>query len=386
MDRKTFIERVSIAFQVHPIVAILGPRQCGKTTLARMYAKEKGALPQENYFDLEDLNDLERLKTPQSTFSLLKGLIIIDEVQRKPELFQTLRVFADKPGNDQKFLILGSSSKELLKQSSESLAGRIAYVELTPFSYEETKELEKTWFRGGFPRSFLANNDEESILWRKSYIKTFVEQDIPNFGFQIPPPQLRRFWMMLAHYHGNIFNASEIGKSLQLSYKTIQNYTDILTSTFMVRQLQPWFENISKRQVKSPKIYFRDSGLFHILLGLEQHSSLLTHPKLGASWEGFALEETIRHHKVDPIDCYFWSTHSQAELDLLIFKNEKRLGFEFKYTDSPKITKSMAIALEDLKLDELVLVYPGTKSFPLSKNIRVEGLENYFLRQEKSNL
>jgi uncharacterized protein len=381
MKRDNFLDEVSQALKVHPIVAILGPRQCGKTTLARMFSSHQGTFPRENYFDLEDLNDLERLKVPQTTLSGLNGLIIIDEIQRKPELFQTLRVLVDKPNNNQKYLVLGSSSKELLKQSLESLTGRIAYIELTPFSYEETKEMENLWFRGGFPRSFLAANEEDSSYWRKSYIKTFIEQDVPNFGFQIPSPQLRRFWMMLTHYHGNIFNASEIGNSLQLSYKTIQNYTDILANTFMIRKLQPWYENISKRQVKSPKIYFRDSGLFHTLLGMNNKTSLLTNPKIGASWEGFALEEVIRHHNADSFDCYFWATHSQAELDLIIFKDGKKLGFEFKYTDAPKLTKSMIISMQDLQLDELVLIYPGTKSFFLKEKIRAEGLQSYLLSQ-----
>lgn len=385
MERAKFINRISKAFDITPIVAILGPRQCGKTTLARMFAETKGNLTKENYFDLEDLIDFERLQAPQTTLSFLKGLIIIDEIQRKPELFPTLRVLVDKPNLKQKFLILGSSSKELLKQSSESLAGRISYVELTPFVYEEVGEIERLWFRGGFPRSYLAASDEDSLLWRKSYIKTFIEQDIPNFGFDIPAPQLRRCWMMLTHYHGNIFNASEIGKSLQLSYKTIQNYTDILTNTFMIRQLQPWFENISKRQVKSPKIYFRDSGIYHTLLGLENHSALLTSPKLGQSWEGFALEEVIRYHQADPFDCYFWATHSSAELDLIIFQNNNRLGFEFKFTDSPNLSKSMAIAMKDLKLNKLTLIYPGDKSFSLAENIYAEGLTKYLSLNKKAS-
>lgn len=377
MERDHFLKQITKAFNIHPIIAILGPRQCGKTTLARMFSNQEKNFPVENYFDLEDLNDLERLKTPQTTLSYLNGLIIIDEVQRKPDIFQTLRVLVDKPNSNQKFLILGSSSKELLQQSSESLTGRISYIELTPFSFKETKEMDKLWFRGGFPRSYLANNDEDSLIWRKSYIKTFIEQDIPNFGFRIPSPQLRKFWMMLTHYHGNIFNASEIGNALQVSYKTIQNYTDILVNTFMMRKLQPWHVNISKRQVKSPKIYFRDNGIFHTLLGITNKSSLLTNPKIGASWEGFALEEIIRHHQVDSFNCYFWATHGQAELDLIIFKNSKKLGFEFKYTDSPKITKSMKISMKELQLDELILIYPGTKSFILDNKIKAEGLENY---------
>jgi len=377
MKRLHFLDRILHAYEVHPIVAILGPRQCGKTTLARMFAGEYIHLSEENYFDLEDLNDLERLKNPQVSLTSLQGLIVIDEIQRRPELFQTLRVLVDNPSLKQRYLILGSASQELLRQSSESLAGRICYIELTPFNYQEVKDLSKLWERGGFPRSFLAERDSGSFLWRKSYIRTFIEQDLPNLGFKIPPQQLRRFWMMLTHYHGNIFNASEIGRSLDLSYKTIRHYTDILSSTLMLRELQPWYENISKRQVKSPKVYFRDSGIYHCLLGVEDYGSLLMHPKLGSSWEGFALEEVIRYLEVDPHDCYFWATHAHAELDLLIFKNGKRLGFEFKHTDSPKMTRSMKIAMEDLKLDELTMIYSGSKSFGISDKVRVVGLEAY---------
>lgn len=380
MQRPYFLEKIQKAFKVHPVVAIIGPRQCGKTTLARMFTNEFGPLSPQNYFDLEDLHDLERLASPQSTLSQLEGLIVIDEIQRKPNLFQTLRVLCDAPEINKKFLILGSASLDLLKQSSESLTGRIHYIELTPFNYNEVHDLNSLWKRGGFPRSFLAEDEDSSLIWRKSYIRTFIEQDIPNFGFKLPPEHLRRFWMMLTHYHGCIYNASEIGRSLNLSSKKVREYTDILTNTLMVRQLQPWFENISKRQVKSPKVYFRDSGLFHTLLGIESDASLLTHPKLGNSWEGFALEEVIRHLEVDPFDCFFWGTHAHAELDLLILKNGKRLGFEFKYSDSPKVTKSMKIALEDLKLDGLVVIYPGIKSFQLSDNIHVAGLE-VFLSQ-----
>lgn len=381
MKRPLYLNRIREAFKVHPIVAILGPRQCGKTTLARMYANCENSLSPENYFDLEDLNDIERLKSPQTALEGLKGLIVIDEVQRRPELFQTLRVIVDRPNQNQKFLILGSASRELLMQSSETLTGRIHYIELTPFSYNEVEDLEQLWKRGGFPRSFLAEDDVSSRIWRESYLKTFIEQDIPSFGIKVAPEQLRRFWMMLTHYHGSIYNASEIGRSINLSYKTVRHYTDILTNTLMVRQLQPWHENISKRQVKSPKIYFRDSGLFHTLLNIKNDSSLLTHPKLGASWEGFAVEEVIRHLKVDHWDCFFWATQASAELDLLVFKNDQRLGFEFKYTDSPKTTKSMRIALEDLKLDRLTIIYPGKKSFKIDEKIYAAGLENY-LNQE----
>lgn len=378
MHRTDYILQLNRAFKAHKIVAILGPRQCGKTTLAREYLRlNKQIHHPQNYFDLEDTTDLARLEDPKLALNDLKGIIVIDEIQRRPELFPMLRVLIDKPRNGQKYLILGSASQELIKQSSETLAGRIGYLELTPFTYPEVKKLQRLWIRGGFPKSFLSRNEEMSFIWRESYIRTFLEKDIPNLGIQIPAPQLRRFWMMLAHYHGNLFNASEIGRSLALTHKTIQYYADILSGTFMIRMLQPWFENISKRQVKSPKIYFRDSGIFHALAGIRDYQTLLGYPKLGASWEGFALEEIIKYHKATPEECYFWATHAEAELDLLIIKNSKRFGFEFKYTDAPKSTKSMKIALKDLKLDQLTVIYPGKMSYLIDKHIKVVGLEDY---------
>ena len=360
------------------MVALLGPRQCGKTTLAKNYIQLKNKkFPEENYFDLEDTTDLARLAYPKMMLESLKGLIVVDEIQRRPELFPTLRVLVDKNPKSQRYLILGSASRDLIQQSSETLAGRIGYLELTPFSYMETKNTQKLWVRGGFPRSYLAKDEQKSQLWREDYIRTFLERDIPSLGIQVPARELRRFWMMLAHYHGNLFNASEIGRALGLNHKTVQRYLDILTGTFMMRELQPWFENISKRQVKASKIYFRDSGIFHTLLGVANHSALLTSPKIGASWEGFALEEIIRFHQARIEECYFWSTHGEAELDLLIIKNGKRLGFEFKYTDAPKMTKSMVIAQEDLKLDKLFVIYPGKLRFPVGRNIEAVGLETY---------
>lgn len=382
MKRPLFMNKLKEAFKVHPVVAIVGPRQCGKTTLARMYAQVCDDHAPENYFDLEDSTDIERLSSPKQALTRLRGLIVIDEIQRRPGLFQTLRVLCDAPNSNQRFLILGSASQTLLKQSSESLTGRIHYIELTPFNYYEAPDLNRLWKRGGFPRSYLAEDDSSSLIWRKSYIRTFIEQDIPNLGFKLPPEQLRRFWMMLTHYHGCTYNASEIGRSLNLSHKKVKEYTDILSGTLMLRQLQPWYENISKRQVKSPKIYFRDSGLFHTLMGIESERGLFTHPKLGSSWEGFALEEIIRSNAVDPFDCYFWATQAHAELDLLIFKGGKRLGFEFKYVDAPKVTKSMRIAMENLKLDELLVIYPGNHVFDLSTNIQAIGLETYLNQSE----
>jgi predicted AAA+ superfamily ATPase len=380
LERKDFIESIDFAFEVNPVVAILGPRQCGKTTITKKYIQAKDNFPKENYFDLERPRDRERLQTPDLTLSELTGLIVIDEIQFIPELFPILRVLVDQHERKQKYLILGSASRDLIRQSSETLAGRISYLELTPFTYQETGQMQPLWIRGGFPPSYLAKNDEISGSWRKEYIKTYLERDIPNLGIEIPPENLRRFWMMLAHYHGGILNASELGRSLGFTGKTIQKYADILTGTFMVRQLQPWFENIGKRQVKSPKIYIRDSGIFHSLIGLRTYSDLLVHPKIGASWEGFALEQVIMSLKVDQEQCFFWSTHQNAELDLLIFKDGKRLGFEFKYTTAPKFTKSMQIAMQDLKLDSLTVIYPGDLNYPLKEGIRASGLKNFLDR------
>lgn len=371
MIRETFLQKITEGFKVTPVVAILGPRQCGKTTAAKQYLSKYADFQKENYFDLENYRDLERLRDPLLSLSDLSGLIVIDEIQKAPNLFQTLRVLVDNKELNQQYLILGSASRDLIQQSSETLAGRITYLELTPFAFDEINDLQTLWVRGGFPLSFLATTNEISVAWRKGYIKTFLERDIPELGIKIPPEQLRRFWMMLAHYHGNIFNASEIGRSLGLSNKTMKAYADILTATFMVRQLQPWFENIGKRQVKTPKIYMRDSGIFHTLIGINSHSDLLIHPKLGASWEGFALEQIISHYQADQEDCYFWATHQEVELDLLIIKDGKRLGFEIKYSGAPKLTKSMQIAQNDLKLDAFIVVYPGDINYLLTKDIQV---------------
>lgn len=373
MQRSSFLKQVELQMKVHSVCGVLGPRQVGKTTLARQYAKQHSQ-GQVHFFDLENPFDLARLAQPYTALSQLEGLVIIDEIQNVPDLFPVLRVLVDE--RPRHFLILGSASRDLIHQSSETLAGRIGYVELTPFMLEEVHDVQTLWRRGGFPRSFLAQTDEESILWRQAYITTFLERDIPNLGFKIPAAQIRRFWMMLSHAHGQIFNASDIGRSLGISDHTTRRYLDILVGTFMMRNLQPWFENIAKRQVKSPKVYFRDSGILHTLLGLNSQEAIENHPKLGASWEGFALEETIRRYKVGAEDCYFWATHSGAELDLLIFKEGKRLGFEFKYMDAPRVTPSMKIAFEDLKLDHLTVIYPGDKHYDLNNQISVKGLQN----------
>ncbi len=375
--REKFLEEIHKAFEVHPVIALLGPRQCGKTTLAKLYQELFGREMLFTYFDLEDPRDLAKLSMPMLNLEELTGCIIIDEIQRRPDLFPILRVLVDQQ-KPRRFLILGSASRDLIKQSSETLAGRIRYIELTPFSFWEVDHAEKLWIRGGFPLSYLAKNDEKSAEWRTAYITTFLERDIPNLGIQIQPTLLRRFWMMLAHYHGQTSNYSELGGSLGVSHTTIRRYLDILSGTFMIRQLQPWFENIGKRQVKSPKIYYRDSGLLHSLLGTTEKSTLHNHPKVGSSWEGFALEQVIRFHEATPEEAYFWAIHNQAELDLLLIKDGKRVGFEFKYADVPQLTKSMKTSLEVLNLDLLTVIFPSKDRFFLSEKIEAVGFQSYF--------
>lgn len=374
MKRETYIKEIKDHFRVHSICALLGPRQVGKTTLAKMFIK-KYIKKKVLFFDLENPMDLARLENPMLVLGNPQDqLIVIDEIQRRPELFPVLRHLVDQD-KKRKFLILGSASQDLLRQSSESLAGRIGYIEVMPFSLGETKKDGLLWLRGGFPPSYLAKNNADSFRWRQSYVATFLERDIPNLGFQIPSEHIRRFWMMLAHYHGQIFNASELGRSIGLSDHTVRKYLDILVGTFMIRSLFPWYENLGKRQVKTPKIYFRDSGILHALLGIQNDAQLYNYPKLGSLWEGYALEEIIRKFEARQNECYFWATQGGAELDLMILKNGERLGFEFKFTDSPKITSSMRIAFDDLKLDHLFVIFPGKDSFPLSENITAQGLE-----------
>ena len=372
--REQYLQKIDQNFRVHSVCAILGPRQVGKTTLARAYVQERlGGVAR--FFDLENPFDLARLDNPMLALSSEpEKLIVIDEIQMRPDLFPVLRVLVDTPEKPYKILILGSASRDLIRQSSETLAGRVGYVELPPFSLSEVDDASRLWLRGGFPLSYMAEGEADSFFWRQSYIKTFLERDIPYLGFNIPPQQIRRFWLMLAHYHGQVFNASELAQALQVSSPTIRKYLDILVGTFMVRELSPWYENLKKRQVRAPKVYFRDSGLLHALLSIKDRAELDIYPRLGASWEGFALEEVIRFYDVSPEEVFFWATHADAELDLLIFKGGKRLGFEFKYVDVPRTTKSMHIALEDLKLDHLFVIYPGTELFSLTGKITACGL------------
>ncbi len=372
INRDNYINQVNRIFEIVPICAILGPRQCGKTTLALEYAKK---FEKYHLFDLEDPSDRIKLENPKLTLEPLEGAIIIDEIQRLKDIFPYLRVLVDRKPKS-KILILGSASRDLLEQSSETLAGRIAYIELTPFKLPEVGNMKQLWERGGFPKSYLAINEEASLFWRKSYINTFIERDIGTMGFNISSQEMRKFCMMLAHYHGNIMNYSEIGKSLAVSDVTVKRYLDILETLFVVRVLKPWYENIKKRQVKTPKIYIRDSGILHALLGIKGDEVRL-HPKTGSSWEGFALEEVVHHLNAEKEDCYFWATHNNAELDLMICKDGKKIGIEFKYTDSPKITSSMRIALEELHLDELYIIIPLEENFLIAENVRVMGLKNF---------
>lgn len=371
VERFACSTRISTALQHSRVVALIGPRQVGKTTLARQFV----APDHLNYFDLEDPVSLARLAEPLTALASLTGLVVIDEVQRAPELFPILRVLVDRADIPARFLVLGSASPVLLKQVGESLAGRVEVIEVGGFGLSEVGDgqLERLWQRGGFPLSFLAAEEEDSRVWRKNFIQTFVERDLPQLGFQIPSAAMQRFWAMLAHYHGQIWNAAEPARSLGVSEATVRRYLDLLTGVFLVRQLSPWHENIGKRQVKAPKVYVRDSGLLHQLLGIADARALLSHPKCGASWEGFVLEETLR--RIQPDEAYFWATHGGAELDLFLLKNGRRHGVEIKRADAPRLTPSMRHALDDLRLDSLTVIYPGTKTYPLGDKVRVLPLE-----------
>jgi predicted AAA+ superfamily ATPase len=354
----------------NPVVAILGARQVGKTTLVRAFVERQGRTA--TVFDLERAQDVARLQDPELALGDLRGIVVLDEIQRRPELFPALRVLADRPRTPARFLVLGSASPDLLRQSSESLAGRIAYHELPGLSLDEvgTKNFDRLWLRGGFPRSYTARSERESRVWRGGFIRTFLERDIPQLGLTIPAATLERFWAMLAHYHGQIWNASEFARSFAVSHHTTRRYLDLLHATFMIRVLRPWAANIRKRQVRSPKVYFRDSGILHSFLDVGTKTELERHPKLGASWEGFMLEAIINRLGVSPEQCYFWATHTGAELDLLITHGGRRYGFEIKRTTSPRITPSMRSAVTDLDLTRLDLVHAGSETFPLARGIR----------------
>jgi uncharacterized protein len=365
IERHLDVREILKRIEQFPVTAILGPRQCGKTTIARDLAYQ-------HFFDLENPRDLIRLEHPQIALEELAGLIVIDEVQRLPELFPLLRYLVDtRPA--QKYVILGSASRDLIRQSSESLAGRIAYYHLGGFSLHDigSEHLKRLWVRGGLPDSYTPDTEEASLLWRENYIVTFLERDLPQLGIVIPAHTLRRFWTMLCHYHGQVVNYSELANSFGISDMTVRRYLDILTGTFMVRLLQPWYLNIGKRQVKRPKLYLRDSGLLHALLRIETLDQLTAHPKLGASWEGFALECAARSIGIGDEAFSFWGTHSGAELDLFWQQGGQNWGIEYKYADAPRLTKSMQIAVTDLKLAHLWVIYPGQDRYPIAPNITV---------------
>ncbi|MBN1610479.1 MAG: ATP-binding protein [Polyangiaceae bacterium] len=368
--RKAHVQQLSRLLRQYPIVAVLGARQVGKTTLARqLVAGRKGPC---SWFDLEDPRDRALLVEPTLALAGLRGLVVLDEIQRSPDLFPVLRVLADRPRTPARFLILGSASPDLLRQGSETLAGRIGFHELGGFDLQEVgvEHLERLWFRGSLPRSYLARSHSQSSDWRHGFVRTFLERDIPNLGVRIPATTLESFWTMLAHYHGQLWNGSELARALAVSQPTVRSYLDLLSGAFVVTTLRPWFENVGKRVVKSPKVYLADSGLLHSLLGLETPGELLRHPKVGASWEGFMLADVVRTLRARREECFFWAAHSGPELDLLVVSGRHRLGFEFKRTDSPRITPSMQAAYELLRLDGIDVVHAGSRTFQMKPHMR----------------
>jgi predicted AAA+ superfamily ATPase len=376
IERTDLQQTIQNTLERSRVVALIGPRQCGKTTLARLFVSPSSV----NYFDLEDPFNLARLDQPMTALQDLRGLVVIDEIQRKPDLFPILRVLADRTPLPARFLILGSASPELMRQSSESLAGRISIQTMSGFSLAEVgKEAQnQLWRRGGFPLSFTAPSEKASLEWRQDFVRTFLERDIPQFGFNIPATTLFRFWSLLSHYHGQIWNAADAARSLSVGESSARRYVDLLQDLFMVRLLQPWYANVGKRQIKSPKVYLRDTGLLHYLLGIRTEKELLLHPRSGASWEGYAIEETIK--ALAPDEAYFWATHSGAELDLLLIKNGRRIGVECKRVDAPRLTRSMRTAVNDLELSNLLVIYPGALPYPLAENIHAIPLSSLALK------
>ncbi len=369
IKRPEHLKELNRLISHNPVVALLGARQVGKTTLARELAQlRKGPT---HFFDLESTADLSRLADPLFALSSLRGLVVLDEVQRRPDLFPTLRVLSDRPRRPARFLVIGSASPELLRQDSETLAGRIAYYNLPGVSLSEIgrSKDDLLWLQGGFPCSFTARSHRQSFEWRRFFIRDFLERDIPQLGIRMPSATLDRFWSMLAHYHAQVWNGSEIARAFGVSHHTVRRYLDVLEATFMVRSLKPWSANIGKRQVKSPKIYIRDSGILHNLLNVSTHSELERHPKVGASWEGFIVEALIQALGVDDRQCYFWATHSGAEIDLVVHHGGRLRGFEIKRTTVPTVTPSMRSALRDLGLGRIDIIHGGTQSFALDKKV-----------------
>lgn len=373
IQRSADLALIRAALRRSRVVALVGPRQCGKTTLARQFVSPDSL----NYFDLEDPASLARLSEPETALRPLRKLVVIDEVQHRPELFSLLRVLADRKPLPARFLILGSASPELLRQSSETLAGRLETIPLEGFRLSDLGPAAqgRHWLRGGFPLAYTARTEADSFTWRRQFLQTFLERDMPQLGITIPAVALRRFWTMIAHYHGQIWNAAELARALAIGESTVRRYLDLMAGVFMVRQLSPWFENLGKRQVKSPKVYVRDTGLLHTLLGIARQRDLEQHPKVGASWEGYAVEEVLKAFRPD--EAYYWATHNGAELDLLLFKNGRRIGIECKRADAPQLTPSMRTALADLKLDHLYVLYPGTRAYTLGRSVEVMPLADF---------
>ena len=368
--RNALLQKVKELLNDYPVVGLIGARQVGKTTLAReILASYPGS---GHIFDLESTPDVARLSEPLLALGGLSGLVVLDEVQRIPNVFQSLRVLADRNPLSAKFLVLGSASPDLLRQSSESLAGRIAYYELSGFTLTETPQgkFEDLWLRGSFPASFLARSETTSFRWRQNFVRTFLERDIPQLGIQLSAGNLERFWSMLAHYHAQVWNGAELARSFGVSNHTVRNYLDTLEATFMVRVLKPWFANTSKRQVKSPKVYLRDSGILHQLLGIRSRENLLRHPKLGASWEGYILENLISHLQLDERECFFWAAHTGSEIDLVVNHDGELRGFEVKHTSAPSVTRSMRTAYQELNLSSIEVIHAGESTFPLQDGIR----------------
>jgi predicted AAA+ superfamily ATPase len=382
IDRESEVRAVRGLLRRHRVVGIVGARQVGKTTLARMVVR--GWKSETAFFDLEHPEDLARLQDPMLALRDLRGLVVIDEVQRLPDLFEVLRVLVDRPRNRARFLVLGSASPELLKQGSETLAGRIVYYELGGFWLEElgVDKHSRLWLRGGLPRSYLARSLKDSHEWRRGFVRTFLERDLPQLGMNINATTMRRFWTMLGHYHGQTWNASEFARSFGVADTTVRGYLDRLTAALVVQQLHPWHENISKRQVRAPKVYVADSGLLHVLLNVRSQSDIEGHPKVGASWEGFVIEQIRRHLKAERDEVFFWATHAGAELDMLVTRGRTRLGFEVKRTTSPRVTPSMKHAVHDLKLRRLDVVHAGDTTFPLAQRIRAVSLSRLLMDLE----